>query len=393
MVDDSMSHESAPLIAFAGGGTGGHLYPALAIAESLRKNIPHVRILFFGTDRAIDEHILGEAEYEWVRQSIPALSKNPWQWISLIKRFRKVSADCRMRFESDRPVMVIGSGGMGSVPAMRAAHKLGIPTALMNPDVLPGRANRHLTRRADLIFVQWEDAVVQFPSTSKVRVTGCPVRSTFLHADRSAGLKRYNLDPNKKTLLITGASQGARNINFAAITILPFLQNFEDWQILHLTGHADYDSVRAAYEKSSVQGTVVAYTDHMADALAASDLVIARAGASFLAELMAVGKASILIPYPYHKDQHQLANAKCLAKVAAAKIVHDSLDPEINGASLQRELELLMCDHEMRHSMDEAAKNLGCKDVAEKIAQIIIQTTHLQAQNRGCEMMEPVCST
>lgn len=393
MVGDSMSKELAPMIAFAGGGTGGHLYPALAIAESLRKQIPNIRILFFGTDRAIDDRILGEADYEWVRQSIPAISIKPWQWISLIKRFRKVSAACRMRLASDRPMMVIGSGGMGSVPAMREARKLGIPTALMNPDVLPGRANRYLTGRADLIFVQWEDAVVQFPTHSKVMVTGCPVRSSFLQSDRLAGLKRFNLDPDKKTLLITGASQGARNINLAAITILPFLLSMDDWQILHLTGEADYESVCGAYENSSVRSSVVAYTDYMADALAASDLVIARAGASFLAELMAVGKASILIPYPYHKDQHQLANAKCLANVTAAKIVHDSLDPTINGTSLQRELELLMRNDTLRDSMAEAAKNLGFTNAADKIAQIILQTTQLQPLNRGCEMMEPVCSS
>jgi len=392
MVKEAATKEAAPLIAFAGGGTGGHLYPALAIAESLRKQIPNLRILFFGTDRAIDDRILGEAEYDWVRQSIPALSKKPWQWLSLIKRFRKVSAECRMRFESDRPAMVIGSGGMGSVPAMREAHKMGIPTALMNPDVLPGRANRHLSNRADLIFVQWEDARIQFPPRSNVIVSGCPVRSSFLRADRSDGVKRFSLDANKKTLLVTGASQGARNINFAVLEILPFLNNFDDWQILHMTGDADYESVRADYEKTSVTATVIAYTEFMADALAVSDLVIARAGASFLAELTAVGRASILLPYPYHKDQHQLANAKCLANVSAAKIVHDSLDPAINGSSLQRELDLLMRNDTLRQSMSGAAKNLGCKDAAEKITQHILQFTQRHSTNRGCEMMEPVCS-
>lgn len=391
MVTDARMENEAPLIAFAGGGTGGHIYPALAIADALRKSVPNIRILFFGTDRPIDNRIMDETQYDWVRQSIPSISRKPWEWIALIRRFRHAGASCRMRFQSDRPVMVVGTGGMGSVPAMREARRAGIPTSLMNPDVLPGRANRHLAKHADHIFVQWEEAIENFPAGSPVKVTGCPVRSNFHTAKRQDGVERFNLDPDRKTLLVTGASQGARNINLAILECMDFFETVDDWQILHLSGEQDYSVVCDAYQDSPIPSTVIAYTDNMADALAAADLVIARAGASFLAEITATGKASILFPYPYHKDQHQLANARCLERVSATRILNDAIDPAQNGQALQRELKLLMHDDSLRQSMALNAQHLGCPDAADQIAQIILKTVRLHTPVGGCETMEPVC--
>lgn len=380
----------SPLIAFAGGGTGGHLYPALAIAASLRRRLPRARFVFFGTQRPIDERILTSEEHRQlepdsevpafplVAQTLPPLRPAPWRWPGIYRGYRKSTLLCRERFQTDRPAVVVGTGGLGSVPAVREAARMGIPTVLLNPDAIPGRANRYLAGSADVVFAQWDETTNHFPSSTRVVVCGCPIRAPFNRANRSSGLKRFGLDEDRRTLLVTGASQGARTVNEAVVANLPFLLTKDDWQILHLTGHTDYEEINEAYDRLRQSGdgkrlraTVLAFTEQMADALSAADLVVARAGASTLAEITAVGRASILIPYPHHRDQHQRANARCLVRASAARIVHDKVDSAVNGASLRVVLEQLMGDAATRESMAAAARRLGRGQAAAQIADYI----------------------
>jgi UDP-N-acetylglucosamine--N-acetylmuramyl-(pentapeptide) pyrophosphoryl-undecaprenol N-acetylglucosamine transferase len=167
---------------------------------------------------------------------------------------------------------------------------------------------------------------------------------------------------------------------------LPFLLTRDDWQILHLTGHTDYEEVNEAYKRvrqsrdgKGLRATVLAFTEQMADALAAADLVVARAGASTLAEITAIGRASILMPYPHHRDQHQRANARCLVRASAARIVHDEIDAAVNGASLRVVLEQLMGDEASRESMAAAARRLGRGHAAAQIADYIAGLADLRA--------------
>lgn len=357
-----------PLIVFAGGGTGGHLYPALAVAEAFRVRNPGTRFRFFGTERDIDRRILETADHELVPQSLPTFARAPWKWPQAINALRRAGLRCREQFEVDRPDVVIGTGGMGSIPAVREAVRSGIPTALLNPDAIPGRANRFLAKHAHAIFVQWEDARRHFRNKSAVHVTGCPVRGSFNRAARESGIQRFELDPKRKTLLITGASLGARTVNEAIVANLEFLSANVEWQIIHLTGEREYQDVRRAYETASVDAKVLPYTDYMADALAAADLVVGRAGASTLAELTAVGRASVLMPYPFHRDQHQVANARCLVRASAARIVIDQIDPAKNGPKLWAALDLLMRDDAQRMAMTHAARRLGQGQAALSIA-------------------------
>ncbi len=362
----------SPLIVFAGGGTGGHLYPALAIADELRRRLPRVRFAFFGTQRAIDQRILGSAECDLIQQRMPESDRAPWRWPGIYLRLRNSRLQCRARFERDPPALVMGTGGLGSVPAVREAVRARIPTALLNPDVLPGRANRYLAGSADVIFAQWEQTVEHLPQSTHVVVCGCPVRAAFNRANREAGCKRFRLDVDRKTLLVTGASQGARTVNEAVLANLAFLESRPDWQVLHVSGEKEYEGVCQAYSGRSVRAQVCPFTDHMAEALAAADLVVARAGASTLAELTAVGRASILMPYPYHRDMHQLANARGLVRASAARIVHDKIDAGVNGAALRHVLEQLMTDDEARNAMAAAARRLGRGQAASQIADHLV---------------------
>jgi len=384
-------HDS-PLIAFAGGGTGGHLYPAIAIADGIRRRVPDAWFIFFGTQRPIDDRILNRVDCDIVRQALPALSLMPWRWPSIYIGLRRSSDLCRARLEVDPPAVVIGTGGMASVPAVREAHRLGIPTAILNPDALPGRANRHLAGVADVVFAQWEDTVQYYPQGMDVRVAGCPIRPGFDTAQRENGIARFGLRPDRKTLLVTGASQGAKSINEAVIANLEWMKSRPDWQILHLTGEKDHAETSAAYRTRSIAAVVLPYTDYMADALSAADLVISRAGASTLAEITAAGKPSILMPYPYHRDQHQFANAKCLARLWAARIVRDAIDPAINGPALRGVLEELLTGDVAREVMSSAARSIGRGNAAAVIAEQVLRLAEKTLTSGARESVEATCS-
>lgn len=382
---------TCPLIAFAGGGTGGHLYPAIAIADAIRRHVSDARFVFFGTQRPIDDRILSRVDCDIVRQTLPALSSMPWRWPSIYLGLRRSSGLCRTRFELDPPGVVIGTGGMASVPAVREAHRLGIPTAILNPDALPGRANRHLAGIADVVFAQWEDTVEHYPRGADVRVLGCPIRPGFDRTSRESGIARFGLRLDRKTLLVTGASQGARSINEAVVANLDLVESFPDWQILHLTGEKDHPDTAAAYRPRSIGAVVIPYTDYMADALSAADLVISRAGASTLAEITAVGRPSILMPYPYHRDQHQFGNAKCLARVSAARIVRDAIDPAINGPALRSVLEELLTGDVAREVMASAARSIGRGNAAADIAEQVLLLAEKLGMEQARESVEATC--
>ena len=381
----------APTVVVAGGGTGGHLYPAIAIAEALRKRLSDVRFVFFATRRAIDDRIVGQAGYEMIPQALPPLRAAPWHWPGILSGLHRSTRTCRSRLQSSRPLVVIGTGGWASVPAVCEARRAGVLTVLLNPDAIPGKANRLLANLADVVFVQWSETVERLPRKATVRASGCAIRPEFISADRGAGIERFGLDAHLKTLVITGASQGALTINQAVIDNLDYLRSLSEWQILHLTGEQHYDAVRGAYQDVPIRACVKPFTDHMADALGVADLVIARAGASTLAEITAVGRPSILMPYPYHKDMHQLANAKCLERASAARIVHDAADRTINGPALRKVLEELGPNGDRLTAMASAARRIGRLRAADEIADDILDLAAKRSVHSGCESVEALC--
>lgn len=369
----SLPNGEATTVVFAGGGSGGHLYPALAVAHELRSRLDSVRLVFLGTNRSVEHRILENVDCEFVPQELPGASSAPWRWPGMLMAFRRSTIRCRERFLALSPTLVVGTGGLASVPAIREARRQHISTAIFNPDAIPGRANRHLAASADVVFVQWQETVSQFSGDTRVEVTGCPVRSTFNRADRAAGVARFGLDPDLKTLLVTGASQGARSVNEAVVEIADRILSCHGWQILHLTGESDHTTVRDKYKDRSLRVVVLDYTDDMPDALAAADLVVARAGASTLAELTAVGRASVLMPYPFHRDEHQTANARCLVRAGAARIVKDEVDAAVNGPALWTAIEPLLADDDARTAMGAAARSIGRGNAAPRIADRLIE--------------------
>jgi len=367
-----------PLIVFAGGGTGGHLFPAVAVAEELAGMAPEVAVEFLVTDRPIDRQILGEHGWPIVPQPVRPLSVQPWRWPAFWWGWRRSVHLANKRMRSRQPAVVVGTGGYGAGPAIHAGHHLGIPTALINPDVKPGRANRHLGSTADGVFCQWEAAAKSFPHVPLVVATGCPVRRAFLTSDRSAACEVFGLDPAKQTLVITGASQGARTVNRAMVALLDDLAGLQDrWQVLHLTGQLDFDEVRQAYAGRLDAAAVLPFTDKMAEAIQAADLVVSRAGASTLAELTAVGRPSVLLPYPYHRDMHQAANAAVLAEAGAAVALDDRIEPDANAEQLRPLLLELMTYPERLVRMSLAAQKIGRPDAAVTVARHLLEMGEL----------------
>jgi UDP-N-acetylglucosamine--N-acetylmuramyl-(pentapeptide) pyrophosphoryl-undecaprenol N-acetylglucosamine transferase len=241
-----------------------------------------------------------------------------------------------------------------------------------------------------------------FPATAPVEVTGCPVRPAFRATHRrQVGeiLRSFELDPNRRTLLVTGASQGARTINETMMQLAHTL-DFCGWQVLHLAGPADADRVTRAYASPGsgpgtgrLPGRVLAFTDRMADAMSAADLIISRAGASTLAEILAIGRPSILLPYPYHRDQHQRHNAMVLAEAGAAVLVEDARSTEINVGRLGAVLGQLMKNDPRRSAMGAAARELGRPRAADRIARRVAQAAQ-NLRGHACEFSggEPVKS-
>lgn len=364
-------------IAFAGGGTGGHLYPGLAVAAAVRRRLPATRISFFTTQRGLDRNLLSRTDYEQVEQDVRPFTVRPWRWPAFIRAWRRSVCAAIESFEVQRPSAVLGLGGYAAGPPVIAARKLGIRTAILNPDAVPGRANRFLSRRCDLVAMQWEASRVHFRAAATTEVMGCPIRAEFATARAEDGQRIFGLDPARPTLLVTGASQGARSLNETLCHVWPeFLQKHPAWQLLHLTGVSDEERTRNAYGRAGAAAIVMAFTHDMPAALAAADLVISRAGASTLAELTALGKPSILLPYPYHRDRHQHANARVLVSAGAAVLVEDRREAEPNRAPLLAALEHC-AGATARAEMAAAAARLGRRDAAENIAAWLTGGTEL----------------
>ncbi len=377
---------------FAGGGTGGHLFPALSVAEALRRRDVPIDVSFCCTQRPIDKQLLGAAGIEAIPLTVQPFSTRPWHWPQFWLRWRESVSLCRRMFERRRPAAVVGAGGYASGPPVHAAMKLGIPTFLLNPDAVPGRANRYLAGRTGLtgVFVQWPVTSRYLPSDAPIQVVGCPVRPAFRaarQADRRAVLESFGLDPALRTLLVTGASQGARSINDAMMLLAERL-DWTGWQVLHLAGQGDAERVADAYSRlaggsasATLKSRVLPFTDQMAEAMVACDLIVSRAGASTLAEIQAVGRPSILLPYPYHRDQHQGHNGMVLVEAGAAVLVDDAKDGAINADRLGPVMAQLMADDARRTRMGQCAMTLDRPDSAQAIAAGLLAAAELG----GCE--------
>jgi UDP-N-acetylglucosamine--N-acetylmuramyl-(pentapeptide) pyrophosphoryl-undecaprenol N-acetylglucosamine transferase len=361
-------------ILFAGGGTGGHLYPGIAVAEALRESHPHITPVFMCTQREIDRTILAPTGFEFIPQPIVPPVTTITGLLKFWKAWRETKDLVRKTIRERKPVAVLGLGGYAAGVGVKIASLKKIPTAIVNPDVVPGKANKYLMQYSTAVCCQFAETAehVSPNQKSKLKTTGCPIRKAITDLPpRDEAAKRLDLDPTLKTLLVTGASLGAKTVNEAAVALLPQLE-LNGWQVLHLSGKDHANLVRAGYREKDFPAHVVDFTPAMADVWSVADLAISRSGASSCAELTACGVPSLLMPYPYHKDLHQRANAKVLENGGAAILVDDEKDATKNAAKLKPILESLLYDATKQTAMSEAATRLGRPDAARAVADVLV---------------------
>ncbi len=365
--------ETTKTILLAGGGTGGHLYPGIAVAQALGEHAPHLRPLFLCTQREIDRVILEPTGFEFIPQPIVPPVRSISGLLRFWKSWRETKDLVRQVLRDRSPAAVLGMGGYAAGVAVRAAAARKVPAALLNPDVIPGKANQFLMGQVQAVCCQFEAtrAHVSSSNQSKIRITGCPIRAELRSLPpRDQAAVRLSLDPTLHTLVITGASLGARTINEAAIEMFRGV-TMNGWQVLHLSGREHADSVRSGYRDLAVAARVIDFTPDMSDVWAVADLAISRSGASSCAELTACGVPSVLLPYPFHRDMHQRLNANVLAEAGAAILIDDEKDARRNADKLRPAVESLLHDAPARQSMSEAARRLAIPDAADRVAGLI----------------------
>jgi len=348
-------------ILIAGGGTGGHLFPGIAMAKEFEAKDPQNRVLFVGARRKIPHQILKQHGYNTREVESEAIVGK--DLTHAVYAAYKVLKGLRQSFsilKDFSPHLVVGVGGYSSGPMVLAAHMLRIKTALHEQNVLPGLTNRILSRFVDKIFISFPESKNYF-SGKRTILTGNPIRECLL--------KYQVLSHSKRgfTLLIIGGSQGAHQVNARFISCLPYLEDLkESLNIIHQTGERDFEYVSNAYRDLPFERKIFSFINDMAWAYGQSDLVIGRAGATTIAELTALGKPSILIPYPYASDNHQEMNARVLVKKGAAHMIRNC---DLNEKRLADTIRMFYYHPQTLKIMANKAANLGRRNASKVIVE------------------------
>jgi UDP-N-acetylglucosamine--N-acetylmuramyl-(pentapeptide) pyrophosphoryl-undecaprenol N-acetylglucosamine transferase len=319
MPDDSTSSKLTANAFIACGGTGGHLFPGLAVAEELRRRGCRVTLMISPKD--VDQQAIASVSGMDV-VTLPAVGLNRGSFIRFASGFWKSYNQARRLFAQQRPDIVLAMGGFVSAPPIVAGKRCGAKTFIHESNSIPGRANRWLARLVDGAFVYFSTAAPQLRA-KRIEVSGMPVRPQFLRPlTESKARAELGLTPDSPLLLVMGGSQGATKVNDLALTSAPILQEaVPDLQFMHLTGVRDVEKVRAEYATYNIPASVHSFFDNMGTALAAADVAVSRAGASSLAELAARQLPSVLIPYPTAADNHQHFNARAFVQSGAARML------------------------------------------------------------------------
>jgi UDP-N-acetylglucosamine--N-acetylmuramyl-(pentapeptide) pyrophosphoryl-undecaprenol N-acetylglucosamine transferase len=336
----------------AGGGTGGHLFPGVAIAEEFLGRNPANRVLFIGTERGLEKRVLSGLGLPLETLKVEGLQgRGPLRILSsLLKIPGSLLASYRI-LRAFRPAIVVGVGGYASGPAVLTARLMGLKTAIAEQNAVPGLTNRILGRIVHRIFVTFPESSAWLPA-GRTRVTGNPIRIAFL-ADGADGQRK---DP-RFTLLVFGGSQGAHAINRVVIEALEGLEHLKERiRFIHQTGEKDRETVSRAYRERGFAAEVSPFIAEMAAAYRAADLLLCRAGATSIAEITAGGKAAILVPFPFAVNDHQTKNAELLARTGAAQMIPER---ELNGPRLAEIIEQLYRHPEEIKRMETASTAMG----------------------------------
>lgn len=364
-------------ILLTGGGTGGHIYPALALYHYLKNNNSHTDFLYVGTSQGLEAQIVPKEQilFKTVTSAGLTRSFSAKNLISLAKVLKGLGESARI-LRTFKPQVVVGTGGFVCGPVVLMASLMEIPTVIHEQNAFPGITNRLLAPFATKICLTFPETEKYFSKhKNKTTITGLPIRPKILDVSKKEALDRLQLDNNKKTILVVGGSRGARSINNAIYSVIEEFKGNNNIQILIITGQAGHKDFNEGLKTRGLDVQrdnifVKPYLDQMEYGLGSADLVIARAGATFLAEITALGKPAILIPYPFAAENHQEYNAKAVVKAGGAIMIKDN---QLSGELLTAEIKKLLAQPQILNDMGVAAKSIGKPQALEKLAQIVME--------------------
>ena len=353
-------------VVIAGGGTGGHLFPGIAIAQEFLEKNAENNILFVGTGKPFEISILSETGFAHKRITAEGFKgRGVWHQLVSISKVPKGIIESILILKDFKPHIVIGVGGYSAGPLVMGARLLGIKIVLHEQNILPGITNRILSRFADRIYVSFAETIMGV-TPKKIRFTGNPVRKEIVQcAETSRNTDMQAPKKEKKfTILILGGSQGAHRINMALLEALLYLENRKNIFFVHQTGTQDETQVKQRYDEYGIENDTRAFFKDMALQYQNADLIICRAGATTVAEIKAVGKGVIFIPFPFAADNHQVLNARSLEKAGAAEMI---LEKNLSGKALAERIDFYVQRPEALQQMASRSRDLGRVDAAAMI--------------------------
>jgi UDP-N-acetylglucosamine--N-acetylmuramyl-(pentapeptide) pyrophosphoryl-undecaprenol N-acetylglucosamine transferase len=352
-------------VLIAGGGTGGHVFPGIAVAEELKRLHPGAQVVFVGSRRGLEAISVPEAGFPLRFMEARGFPRRAWwRWPGAALANLIGLAQALVIVMVERPDVVLGTGGYVSAPVAFAAWLLRKPLILQEQNSIPGLANRWLGRIADEVHLSFVEARSYFTRKDHLKVTGNPVRAYILSGDRDSAFQEFGLTAGRPTVFVFGGSRGARRINQAAVEAMRRLKDRVDVQWILQTGREDFDWVKTEVDKDQLPARVVPFLRRIHQAYAAADLVVCRSGAMTLAEIAVCGTPAILVPYPHAAHNHQVVNASNLVDRGAAAMI---LDRELTGERLAREVARVLSDRQTLSSMSAHARLFARPDAAEKL--------------------------
>ncbi|EZH67154.1 UDP-diphospho-muramoylpentapeptide beta-N-acetylglucosaminyltransferase [Bacillaceae bacterium JMAK1] len=355
-------------VLLTGGGTGGHIYPALALANEIKRQYPDAHFLYIGTSNGLEANIVPNHPLPFETIEISGFKRKlSFENVKTIKRFLTGTKRAKSLIRSFQPDVAIGTGGYVAGPVMYAAAKLNVPTIIHEQNSVPGLTNKFLSRYVDRVATCFDEATNYFPKEKTV-YTGNPRAQEALRADNVDLQNEYGLDANIPTVLIVGGSRGARPIHEAFLEALPKLKD-KICQFLYVTGDVHYDKVKEQLETIETNQHVVIrpFISDMPSVLKSVDAIVSRAGATTLSEITAIGIPSILIPSPYVTNNHQEHNARALEKAGAAIVRKEN---EWGAEQFASDLRNIF-DGETQSNMKVAAQKAGTPDASDRLIEVI----------------------
>lgn len=358
-------------IVLSGGGTGGHIYPAVAVARQLEAEDGHAEVLYIGGTRGLESKLVPQEKIPFKSIDITGFRRKlSMENVKTIMRFLKGVKASKDMLRQFKPDVVVGTGGYVCGPVVYAASKLGIPTLIHEQNAIPGLTNKFLSRYADTVAVSFAGTESSFPGSKRVIYTGNPRATTVAAASPQRGYASLGIAEGSTVILVVGGSRGAKAINKAMIEMAPFVGKGNGAHYVYVTGEPYFEETRKEI-RQKLGGIpnelhIVPYINNMPEVLACTSLIVNRAGASFLAEITALGIPSVLIPSPNVTNNHQEANARQLEGEGAAVVI---LEKDLTGPNLLTAIQSIVVNEELRKQMSQDSLRLGKRDSAAVITE------------------------